>query len=95
MIKNKVIPLLNYIIKHYAMKAYEGAFFTLAPNGGEWPASFPCPFTPGNRGPGTLDMRLGRSQSRSGGYGGEKNLLPCRESTPGSPVGSLVAVSTK
>jgi hypothetical protein len=41
------------------MKAYGGVhvqihiFLTLALAGGEWPASRPCRFTPGERAPGT------------------------------------------
>jgi hypothetical protein len=31
----KVIPALNYIIKHYATKAYEGIEVTSALDGGE------------------------------------------------------------
>jgi hypothetical protein len=47
------------VIKHYAMKAYEGVdvyihvFLTSALVGGEWLASRPGRFTPGERDPGT------------------------------------------
>jgi hypothetical protein len=46
-------------IKHYAMKAYGGMdvsiniFLTSALAGGEWSASRPGRFTPGDRAPGT------------------------------------------
>jgi hypothetical protein len=47
------------LIKHYAMKAYGGVdiyihiFLTSALAGGEWSASRPGRFTPGERAPGT------------------------------------------
>jgi hypothetical protein len=53
--KGKVVPVL----KHYTMKAYWGVevqihiFLTSALAGGEWSASHPCHFTPGERAPGT------------------------------------------
>jgi hypothetical protein len=48
------------LIKHHAMKTYGGSvevylhsFLTLALDGGEWSASRPGRFTPGEKAPGT------------------------------------------
>jgi hypothetical protein len=55
----------------------------LALDGGEWSASHPGRFTPGNRDPPphpyTLDGRMGEPQSRSGLLG--ENSCPYRDST--------------
>jgi hypothetical protein len=53
------VKLSLCLIKHYAMKAYEGVdvqihiFLTSALDGGEWSASRPGSFTPGERAPAT------------------------------------------
>jgi hypothetical protein len=63
------------------MKAYEGVdvsinvFLTFALVGGEWSASRPCRFTPGERAPGTHFIgRLGGPQSQSERHGEVKIL---------------------
>jgi hypothetical protein len=69
------------VIKHYAMKAYEGVdvyihiFLTSALVGGEWSASRPCRFTPRLKSPRyPLDRRLSEPQNRAGRCGEEKIL---------------------
>jgi hypothetical protein len=58
-VQNVKAKLSLCLIKHYAMKAYGGVevyihvFLTSALVGGEWSASRPCRFTPGERDPGT------------------------------------------
>jgi hypothetical protein len=66
----KICPCAE-LIKHYAMKEYGAVdvyihiFLTSALVGGEWSASLPCRFTPGERAPGThwiggwMDPRVG------------------------------------
>jgi hypothetical protein len=57
----KIIPIHigESTTKHYAMKAYGEVniyvhvFLTSGLVGGEWSASRPCRFTPGERAPGT------------------------------------------
>jgi hypothetical protein len=45
------------VIKYYAMKTYGEIFFTSALVGGEWSASHPGRFIPGEKGPGTKWIR--------------------------------------
>jgi hypothetical protein len=54
-------------------------FFTSALDGGEWSASRPCLFIPGETGPG-INWRLSGPQSRFGRYGEE--LAPAGNRTP-------------
>jgi hypothetical protein len=64
-------------------------FFSLAPDGGEWSASLPGGYTPGERAPdthcvgGSVDPRasLDAVESRT-------ISSPCRESNPGCPARS-------
>jgi hypothetical protein len=55
---------------------------TSALDGGEWSASHPGRFTPGNRAMVFFDMRLGGSQSWSGRLGEEKNLTVAGNQAP-------------
>jgi hypothetical protein len=71
------------------MKAYGGVnvwihiFLTLVLVGGEWSASRPSRFTPGERAPRyPLDRRLGGPQSRSARRGGENILDRTGTRTP-------------
>jgi hypothetical protein len=79
------------------MKTYGGVnvyihiFLTSALVVGEWSASRPCRFTPGERAPGTHFMRLGGPQSRSGRYGEVKIFYPSGTQTPAPPVVQPVA----
>jgi hypothetical protein len=71
------------------MKTYEGvdvwihAFLISALVGGEWSASSPDCFIPGDKTPRyPWDMRLGGPQSRSGRHEEEKNPGPTGNRTP-------------
>jgi hypothetical protein len=72
-------------------------FLTSAVVGGERSASRPGRCIPKQRAPRyTLDMGLGGLQNRSERYGQEKkSLMPLRESSPGRPARSLVAIPTE
>jgi hypothetical protein len=55
----------------------------------------PAALLPGEKSPVTIGWRLGGSQSQSGRDGKEKTSCPCRESSVGHPVCSLVTVLTE
>jgi hypothetical protein len=63
---------------------------TSALAGGEWSASRPCRFTPGERAPVRIGQEAVWAQSRSGRRGEEKILNPTgtRTPTPGRPARS-------
>jgi hypothetical protein len=61
-------------------------FLTSALNGGEWSASRPCRFTPGERKHGTYWIGGWGPQRRSGRCG--EKPYPCRDSNPGRPARS-------
>jgi hypothetical protein len=63
-------------------------FLTSTPAAGEWSASRPDRFTPGERAPVQLDRRLGGPQSRSGRRGIEEILDPNRTRTPAPQLSS-------
>jgi hypothetical protein len=82
------------LIKHYAMKTYGGSggiappFSTSALDGGEWSASRPGRFIPGEIAPSTLwiggwvDPTVGIDDVE------KREMLPCRESNSGHPARS-------
>jgi hypothetical protein len=93
-VKVKSCPCLvnHHVMKPYwVVEVYLHAFLTSALDGGEWSASLPGRFTPGER---TL------STHRIGGWMGPRTGLdpvvkrkipsPCRESNPDRPARSLV-----
>jgi hypothetical protein len=84
------------------MKTYWGSiappFLTSTVDGGEWLASRPSRFTPGERSPAPILTRLGWPQRRFGHYEQEKRLLllPVIEFHPlGCPAHLLVSVPTE
>jgi hypothetical protein len=97
----KVIPVLNCVIKHYAMKTYgKWRYSSIILNLGtrwRWVVSLtPLPLYPRGWGPRySLDRRLDEPQSWSGLYGEEKNILPLLISNPGCPDHNLVFISTE
>jgi hypothetical protein len=76
------------------MKAYRGVdvyihtFLTSVLDGGEWSASRPGRYTPGESPGCPLDKRLGGPQSRTGRRGVEKILDPTGTRTPTPPSSS-------
>jgi hypothetical protein len=72
--KGKLVPVRRELPIRYAIKAYEGVdinthiFLTSVLVGGEWSASRPGRFTPGERTRHPSHRRLGGSQSQSGRY---------------------------
>jgi hypothetical protein len=58
-------------------------FLASALDGGEWSASLPGRFTPGERAARyPLYLKLGRPSGRSGRYGEEKNIVSAGNRTP-------------
>jgi hypothetical protein len=78
------------LIKHYAMKTYGKVevklhHFDLGTRWRRVVRFTPRPlYARGRWALYSLDRRLSGSQSRSGRYGVDENISPCRESNPGS-----------
>jgi len=71
-----------------------GAGVNSALDGGEWSASRPGSFTPGERDPGALSTGSWVSpRVRLDAVGRRKLRCPCRKSNPGSPAYSSVSQS--
>jgi hypothetical protein len=66
-------------------------FLTSALDGGEWSATCPVLFTPGDSPQYPLDRRLGGPESWSEHIDKEKNSHPLQESDPGCLAHSLIA----
>jgi hypothetical protein len=77
------------------MEIYHRTFLTSTLHVGEWSASRPGRFTPGESPRYPLDGRLCGPQSRGGCGGEEKNALPSRESNLGRPARSLGTILTE
>jgi hypothetical protein len=82
----------SLLIKHHATKTcgsggIASTFLTSALDEGEWSASRPVRFTPGERAPGTHWFRsLGGPRASLDAVGGEKNVLPLLGLEPGRPA---------
>jgi len=61
-------------------------FLTLALDGSQWPASCPSSITSREKLPVSLNRRLGKTQSQSGCFGEEENLILCWELNHGTSV---------
>jgi hypothetical protein len=94
-----MLPL--YLTKNHAMKTYGGmevqfhAVLTLVLDGGEWSASCPSPFTPGERGPHyPLDRRLGGPRAGLNVVAKRRIFAPCQELNPSHPACSIITIQT-
>jgi len=78
------VRLYLSLSKHQAMKTRGGIgrIINLGANGGEWSASRPGRFTPGNERKYSLDRKVGGPQSRSGRGGDNKSSQPPLEIEP-------------
>jgi hypothetical protein len=99
--KVKLIPVLNYMIKHchegmWGSGGIAPLFLTSAPDGGEWSASRPCGLTPGYTARRThwigswVGPRAGVDSMKK-----RKIYFPCRKSNPSHPAHGLVAIPTE
>jgi hypothetical protein len=90
------VPVLNWA-PHHEDVCWSGdivpPFLILALDGGEWSASRPGHFTPGERAPNPLDWWLGGPQNRSGRCIVEKNISPLPEIEPRPSNPSLYRLS--
>jgi hypothetical protein len=89
----KTYPLLNETSRHEVWKS-GATFVTSALDEGEWTASRPRRFRPGERAPGT--HWIGGWVGPTVDLDAVTRKIPnsCRESNPGRPARSLVAILT-
>jgi hypothetical protein len=90
--KGKVIPVLNYVIKHHATEAYiSSTVLYLSTRWRQWSASRPCRFSPRDTAPPyPLDRRLAGLHRGLNCTEKRKISCPCEKSDPSRPTRSLV-----
>jgi hypothetical protein len=98
--KGEVVLVLNWLSATPWRRVGSGgivvAFVTSALDGGEWSVSLPCRFIPGERAPGTYWIG-GWVGLRASLDAKEERRISCpfRESNPGRPTRSTVAVPSE